>query len=175
MPWPRSAIREDMKHFKETTTGNKDGRKNLLIAGRLTFEAIGNVLPNRYMGIISHELTGNPCSINEDLFLGDSVPKLVTWAVNNIHNLGDIYLIGGESIWEEGFKIATHAYITVVYHAMNDQLGTRKLKVSLPAQAVRSGFIRGSKSNFFTSDWNGPTSIEISRYWHPDRGLPDWA
>lgn len=175
MPWPRSAIIEDRRHFRETTTITDEGRKNLLIAGRLTFEAIGNVLPNRYMGIISHELTGEPCHIGEDLFLGDSVPKLVTWAEMNIPDLGDIYLIGGELIWSEGFTIATHAYITTVYHSMKEQQGTRKLPMSLSMQAGRAGFIRESRPKFFNSDWNGPTCVEISRYWHPDRGLPNWT
>lgn len=172
MPWPKNALKEEMNHFRETTTKAKEGEKNLLIAGRLTFETIGKVLPGRYMGIITHELTGDPCNIGEGLFLGDSVPKLVVWAKEHIPDLGDIYLIGGEQIWKEGFKIATHACLTTVYHTMKDGPGVRKLVTSLPLQARQSGFIRKSTSRFIDSEWEGLTRIEIADYWHSERGTP---
>lgn len=172
MPWPRSALKEEMQHFKETTTKAREGKKNLLIAGRLTFESIGRVLPNRYMGVISHELTEDPCHVGDDLYLGDSVPKLVTWAQEHISNLGDIYLIGGEMVWKDGFKIATHACITTVYHTIKNVSVIRRLATSLPVQATHAGFIRRSKSRFIDSNWDGTTRIEIADYWHYERGSP---
>jgi len=48
LPWH---YKEDLKHFKELTTGN------VIIMGRKTFESIGKPLPNRINVIISRDIS----------------------------------------------------------------------------------------------------------------------
>lgn len=48
LPWH---YKEDLKHFKELTTGN------VIIMGRKTFESIGKPLPNRINVVISRDVS----------------------------------------------------------------------------------------------------------------------
>ncbi len=166
LPWPKGSLKEDMQHFKNVTLTAPEGKKNLLIAGRKTFESIGRALPKRYMGVISQEFSGDPRKIGDDIFGGSSVPSLLEWAEHNLKDLHNIFFIGGELIWMEGFNYASHVHITLVLHSIRKDPNLRKLRTSLTQQASRAGFIRTMDTRFVNSNWGEDTvRLEFAHYW----------
>ncbi len=166
MPWPKGSLQEDMQHFKKVTSFAPEGKKNLLIAGKNTFKSLGKALPNRYMGVVSHEFIGEPHKIGEDVFWGNSVLSLLTWAEQNLPDLNNVFFIGGESIWAEGLKLASHAHITLVHHNAGVDPNLRKLKTPLTRQASWAGLIRGKDTTYVNSLWgDGIVRLEIAYYW----------
>lgn len=91
IPWK---IKEDMQLFKKLTTNNT------IIMGRKTFESIGKPLPNRKNIVISSSKIEN---IETYKSLEES-----------LNNDGNIFLIGGSKIYQEGMKYANKMYITLV-------------------------------------------------------------
>jgi dihydrofolate reductase len=101
LPWD---IPSDLKNFKKETTGKT------VIMGRKTFESIGKELPDRRNIIITtHPVKDVECysSIKEALAKID----------------GDVYLIGGKGIIEEGFELADRLLITSVPIVVPDYEG----------------------------------------------------
>lgn len=91
----------DMKRFKALTTGNT------IIMGRKTFESFPKgALPNRRNVVLSR--TGKA----ED-FPGADLYSSLTDALESCK--GDVYIIGGASVYKEAFKIADRLCITYVY------------------------------------------------------------
>lgn len=89
------SIPEDMKHFKEYTTGK------VVIMGRKTFDSIGRALPGR-KNII---LTNNPIP---NLLCTNSIEK----ALEIDHCYPELVIIGGETIYKQAMKYATKLVIT---------------------------------------------------------------
>lgn len=82
LPWH---ISEDLQHFKNLTTGNR------IIMGRVTFESIGRVLPNRENIILSRnnfEVTG--------VKTFNSAKELIASLDDNKKN----FIIGGSKVYE---------------------------------------------------------------------------
>jgi dihydrofolate reductase len=85
LPWN---IKEDLTHFKETTTGHA------VVMGRKTFDSIGRPLPNRVNYILTR-----------DAGFGDAHPDVK--AVSNINQLikeykdsaQTLFVIGGEQVY----------------------------------------------------------------------------
>lgn len=97
------SIPEDMKFFKETTTGNT------VIMGRKTLESFpnGKPLPNRTNIVI----TRNPeYSVEGALIAG--TPEEALEIARKIKK--DIYIIGGGSIYEDMLNSAENALVTYI-------------------------------------------------------------
>ena len=97
IPWHLSA---DLKHFKEITTGHP------VIMGRKTYESIGRALPGRTNIVLSR----NPEFAPADVVL---VPSLQE-AFKLTEGAGEVFVIGGQSLYEQTLPAAGENYLTFV-------------------------------------------------------------
>lgn len=96
-------IPEDMKHFKEITTGH------VVIMGEKTFHSMNNKpLPNRVNIILTldNNFKAENCliahSLEESIKLGEA------------QNKGEIFFIGGGMIYKQALPLADKLYLTIV-------------------------------------------------------------
>ena len=86
---------QDLKHFRETT------EHHTIIMGRCTFESIGKPLPRRRNIVVSSKIIpGVECFSN------------LSSAINSCSSFGDVWLIGGKSIYQEGMRYAEQIHLT---------------------------------------------------------------
>lgn len=93
-------IKEDMKFFKETTINHP------VVMGRLTFESLPKVLPNRKNIVISSSQINN-----SEIEIYKSIKEFLE-CYNNCRE--DIFIIGGASIYREFIKVANKMYLTLI-------------------------------------------------------------
>lgn len=99
-------FRNDMKFFKETTTGGT------VVMGRKTFESLPKVLPNRRNIVISR---------NENLEIdGAEVCSSVEAAMQLCKNDEKVFIIGGGNIYSQFLEYANKLYLTEVDAACDD-------------------------------------------------------
>ncbi|MBO6108150.1 MAG: dihydrofolate reductase [Eubacterium sp.] len=98
IPWE---LPEDKRVFRELTMGS------VLVMGRNTYESIGRPLPGRDTIVV----TSHPDSMTgtAGLFFSSSIEQALTCVRDR-----DVFLCGGEKIYEEGLKFAEIMYITRV-------------------------------------------------------------
>ncbi len=97
IPW---TIKEDLRYFKNRTDGLA------LIMGRKTFESIGKPLPNR-KNII---MTRTPKNISGAYEVTDK-----DQAIKVASSFSDeVFIIGGERIYEEFLPLASKMYLTEI-------------------------------------------------------------
>lgn len=95
LPWH---IPADLRYFKKMTTNHT------IVMGRKTFESIGKPLPSRTNIVLTKDTT----------FRHDGV--LVTHDFNTIFDLpGEVFIIGGESLYSLYLPHAHKLYITRVH------------------------------------------------------------
>jgi len=82
LPWH---IPEDLKHFKKLTMGNR------IIMGRVTFESIGKILPNRENIVLSR---------NEFEVSGVKTYNSVEELLKNLDDNKKNFVIGGNKIYK---------------------------------------------------------------------------
>jgi dihydrofolate reductase len=99
IPW---RIPEDMRHFREVTTGHT------VVMGRLTFESIGRPLPNRRNVVV----TRDPGWSAEDVTVVGSVPEALAAARSGP---GDVMVVGGAQIYEAAIGAADVQILTEVH------------------------------------------------------------
>jgi dihydrofolate reductase len=130
LPW---YIPEDLKRFKDLTSGH------IVIMGRTTHESIlkrlGHDLPNRKSVII----TSNP---NYQVAEGLEKYKSLDEAIN-AHESENIFLIGGQRIFEEGIKLADTMYLTEIHKDYDGDVYFPELQ---------------------TSSWDKQTDLETTEY-----------
>ncbi|MDQ3098519.1 MAG: dihydrofolate reductase [bacterium] len=104
IPW---RISDDMKHFKEITTGH------VVIMGRKTYQTIGNPLPNRTNIIV----TRNP----EFNAPGCIVTHTVEAAIQKAQQIEpeEIFIIGGAEIYTEALPGTHKLYLTIIEDSFN--------------------------------------------------------
>ncbi len=100
IPW---YIPEDMKHFKELTSGHT------VLMGRKTFESLPESytpLPDRNNIVVSTTMEERE---------GIDVCRSVEQGLEKAESYeGDLYVIGGESIYEQTLDVADKMFISVV-------------------------------------------------------------
>ncbi|HCK03264.1 MAG: dihydrofolate reductase [Methylophilales bacterium] len=97
LPWH---ISDDLKRFKKLTINHP------IIMGRKTFDSIGKPLKDRQNIVISR---------NRDLTInGVTIVNSLEEAINITSDQPNIFIIGGEQIYEMAMPIATHLYLTEV-------------------------------------------------------------
>lgn len=109
IPWN---IPEDMEYFRKITTGH------VVIMGRKTYEEIGKPLPNRFNIIVSQSQTFT----GENLFTAASLEEAISFGENyaSEHDISpEIFLCGGQKIYEQGLKYAKKLYITEIDKSFN--------------------------------------------------------
>ena len=92
-------IKDDMKFFRETTTGHK------IVMGRKTWESLPSKLPNRVNIVISSRDFEGPDEIIHD------VSKFIT---ENKDTEEEIFVIGGGKVYAEFLPYASRIYLTEV-------------------------------------------------------------
>lgn len=92
-------IKEDMKFFRETTTGHK------IVMGRKTWESLPGKLPNRTNIVVSSRDFEGPDEIIHDIseFIDE-----------NKNTDEEIFVIGGGKIYAEFLPVASKIYLTEV-------------------------------------------------------------
>lgn len=105
LPWK---LRSDLKRFKELTTGN------IIIMGRKTFESLPKgVLPDRTNLMITNNGNWNGGDKEiKGLVLCDDVQDAVNKAM--LFD-GEIFIIGGQSIYKQYLPFADKVYLTRVH------------------------------------------------------------
>ena len=107
-------IPEDMARFRELTTGHT------IIMGRKTFESLPNgALPNRKNIVISQTLKEIPgCEVSSSIqeVLRDEYYKLLGMEKEEswIASAKELFVIGGERIYQEALPYADKLYLTIV-------------------------------------------------------------
>ena len=92
-------IKEDMKFFRETTTGHP------IIMGRKTWESLPHKLPNRTNIVVSrHNVAG----------ADESVSNLSEYIKQHRNTPEEIFVIGGGMLYFELLPYAHHIYLTEV-------------------------------------------------------------
>lgn len=102
LPWN---IPEDMAFFRNIT------KEQIVIMGRKTFEGIGFALPDRYNIIVSHNISQS----SEILTFAKNLEKALDTAreyANMQKNDMEIFICGGQSIYEQGLEYADRIYLT---------------------------------------------------------------
>ncbi len=100
IPWH---IPEDFKRFKALTMGH------VIIMGRKTYESIGKPLPGRINIIISRNpdfKAPTECIIAHSLTEALEVARKI--------EKDEIFIIGGQSVYEEALPLADKLYLTLV-------------------------------------------------------------
>ena len=97
-------IPEDLKNFKEITTGKK------IVMGRKTFESIGRKLPNRENIIISRNL--------DDEYAKEKGITVYNNIEDVIEKYGDVteevFILGGSQIYRELLPFCNKLYISYI-------------------------------------------------------------
>lgn len=101
------SIPEDMKFFRETTTGN------VVIMGRKTLESFPNKKPLKNR--INIVITKNKDYKVEDAIVVNSIEAALEEAKN--YDTDDVYVIGGASIYKNMLEYCDTAYVTYIDHS----------------------------------------------------------
>ena len=97
IPW---TLKEDLKHFRNKTEGFS------VVMGRKTYESIGVPLPNR-LNIV---MTRNPKKLEGVKEVTNKEKALeIASSFSN-----EVFIIGGEKIYEEFLPLATKMYLTKI-------------------------------------------------------------
>lgn len=101
-------IKDDMKRFKKVTEGNK------VFMGRNTWESLPNKpLPNRENFVISNDE-------NLDLYPHATVLNDINKVFDYVNDGEDVYIIGGEQIYNYFINSADKLIITFVHEVSKD-------------------------------------------------------
>ena len=99
------SIKEDMKYFKETTTGHK------VVMGYRTWKSLPKKLPNRENFVVSYEPVEGA---------DDTITNLSEFIKQNENNDEEIFIIGGGMIYSEFIKHAKNLYLTEIDATADD-------------------------------------------------------
>jgi len=97
IPW---TLKEDLKHFRNKTEGCS------VVMGRKTYESIGGPLPNR-LNIV---MTRNPKKLEG---VKEVTNKEEALEIASSYS-DEVFVIGGEKIYEEFLPMATKMYLTKI-------------------------------------------------------------
>ena len=101
LPWQ---LPDDMKRFRTLTMGHP------MVMGRRTYESIGRVLPGRTTIVLSRD----PDYRRDGVVVAHSADDAID-AARDAHGLDtDIYIVGGEQIYELFLSVAGRMELTIV-------------------------------------------------------------
>ena len=126
---------EDLKHFKETTTGHN------IIMGRKTFESIGKVLPNRKNIVFSQ---------NPDFKVKDENVEVVHSLLqiqDLIEGKEEAFVIGGAMIYNLLMPYVTKMYVTEIDEEFEGDCFFPKINTEVWKETSRVKGIKDEKNN----------------------------
>lgn len=172
MPWPRGALGKDMHNrFKPITLAAADGKKNLLIAGARSFEAMGSKpLLGRYLMGVTRKVVDVQVLANGAI-LAPSFEVGLEWAEHNLADLDRVFFIGGRTCWEEGLRRGSMAYITIIHKEVEGN-GLVYLNQSLVDMAKSEGFVH-IRQDPQMDDWDGKVRVDFMDYFRHTEKLQD--
>ena len=133
IPW---LLKSDLKHFKTVTSYSTNPLKqNVVIMGRKTWESLpSRPLPNRFNIVLSRTPRNFNGALNA-ISIDNALEKLST--IENI-NMDNIFIIGGESLYEETIKmdLCEKLYITEVYDKYDCDVNFPKIPESYEITSV---------------------------------------
>ncbi len=93
IPWH---LPDDLQHFKRITSGHT------VVMGRKTYESIGHPLPQRRNIVLTH---------SDEI----DIPGFeVVHSKEEVLALGDVFIVGGASLYRQFLEVAERLYITEV-------------------------------------------------------------
>lgn len=104
IPWPR--IKEDMKHFRETTMDKA------VIMGRKTWQSIGKTLPGRRIIVLTSSYEGD-IGLPQDSVWVARTPELAMEMASQWSK--EVIIAGGEHVYHEFDKRIDVLDLTVLY------------------------------------------------------------
>lgn len=105
LPWH---IPEDLRWFKQKTYGHT------VIMGRKTYESIGRILPGRENIIITGQK--NYSAPGAKIFNSlEEALKNAEMGINKFHKNEEVFIIGGESIFNQALGFAHRLYFTLIH------------------------------------------------------------
>lgn len=104
IPWHLPA---DLKHFRETTMGHP------VVMGRKTYESLGKTLPGRTNIVLTRTHLKNTASPEFNPPDAATVPSFKE-ALDLTDGAGEVFVIGGQSVYEEALPFAEKIYLTLV-------------------------------------------------------------
>lgn len=101
-------IKEDLQHFKKTTTGHS------ILMGRKTYESIGTALKGRTNLVLSSQADYQA----PGCFCFRSKKEAVLWA--QAQNTQKLFIIGGRKVYESFLKEASYLYLSFIEASCHD-------------------------------------------------------
>lgn len=95
----------DMKNFKKLTTGH------FVVMGSNTFKSIGHHLPNRQNIVITRNTKHD---LPNDVYVYNSIHDVIHEYNNYSNKEVDLWVIGGQQIYEQFIEHADRLYLTVI-------------------------------------------------------------
>lgn len=102
MPWDMG-FKEDLKRFKKITMGSP------VIMGRKTHQSIGKFLEGRPNCVISSARPDNSHYLTARCLHSENIKQALSWI-----GYENIFIIGGESIYQQTIDIADAIYLTKI-------------------------------------------------------------
>lgn len=125
LPWRLSS---DLRRFRQITSGK------VVIMGRKTFESIGKPLPNRVNVVVSRN---NSCESKDLIFCKDlSTAIFVGDIISNIRSLDEMFIIGGEQIFNSMGRYVSRVYLTEIQ--ADDVVGDSYFNMEFSAEHWRT-------------------------------------
>lgn len=100
----------DMKRFKELT------QNNFVLMGSNTYYSIGKPLSNRQNIVFSRKIKHN---FPNDVYVYNSIEDILHEYENYADKQVDMWIIGGQSIYEQFIDVADYLYLTIVHQTFN--------------------------------------------------------
>lgn len=129
-------IPEDMKRFKELTTGHT------IIMGRKTFESIGKVLPDRRHIILTRD--SEYVVNNENVEIVNNINELDSHIDENEEN----FIIGGAIIYNQLIKRADKVYMTKIHKVFDGDAYFPKLSETEWKEVERKQGLKNEKNPY---------------------------
>lgn len=118
IPWH---LKDELKNFRELTSRTSDKyKRNVIIMGKKTWDSLNvKPLPNRINIILtSNKYLINNYNYNEDFVFLNSIDNALKYCKKNKDKIEDIFIIGGEKIYEAFLKdskyIINNVYLTLL-------------------------------------------------------------
>ena len=129
-------IPEDMKRFKELTTGHT------IIMGRKTFESIGKVLPDRRHIILTRDSEYVVNNENEDIV--NDINELDSYIDETEEN----FIIGGAIIYNQLIKRSDKVYMTKIHKVFDGDAYFPKLSETEWKEVERKQGLKNEKNPY---------------------------
>ena len=129
-------IPEDLKHFKEITSGHK------IIMGRRTFESLGRILPNRKHIILCNDMEMNIDDENVEVL--EDISELKKY----IESDEECFVIGGATIYRILMPYANKMYITKINQSFEGDVYFPEIKEEEWKEVSKEKGLRNEENPF---------------------------